>query len=106
MDDTRVAEAAAIGLPHDVKGETVHCFVVLKQPSRDLESLRRELLDRIERKMGKALKAERILFVEALPKTRSGKILRGLIRKMALGETVDTSSIDNIQSVDSLKNPF
>jgi acetyl-CoA synthetase len=91
-----VAEAAAVGVPHEVKGEAVVCFAVLRPGTQWSEELRTELSDLIARQMGKALKPERVLFAAELPKTRSAKIMRRVIRATHLGnDPGDLSSLDN-----------
>jgi len=91
-----VAEAAAIGVPHEIKGEAVVCFAVLRPGTTWTEKLRDELSDLIARQMGKALKPERVLFAAELPKTRSAKIMRRVIRATHLGKDPgDLSSLDN-----------
>jgi acetyl-CoA synthetase len=100
-----VAEAAVIGVPHAVKGEAIVCFVVLAPKAQASESLASELLNLTAHHMGHALKAERIYFVPALPKTRSGKIVRSTIRRKYLGEPVgDLSSVDNPEALDSIES--
>src|SRR5438477_1796316 len=91
-----VAEAAAIGVPHEVKGEAIVCFVVLKQGVEPSEPLREKLVDHVAHEMGKALKPSRVLFTGDLPKTRSAKIMRRVIRATYLGrEPGDLSSLAN-----------
>jgi acetyl-CoA synthetase len=91
-----VAEAAAIGVPHEIKGEAVVCFAVLRPGVEWSEKLRDELSDLIVHQMGKALKPERVLFATDLPKTRSAKIMRRVIRATHLGKDPgDLSSLDN-----------
>ena len=91
-----VAEAAAIGVPHEIKGEAVVCFAVLRPDAKPSEALRSELSDLIAKQMGKALKPERVLFAAELPKTRSAKIMRRVIRATHLGKDPgDLSSLDN-----------
>jgi acetyl-CoA synthetase len=91
-----VAEAAAIGVPHEIKGEAVVCFAVLRPGIAPTEKLRAEISDLVARQMGKALKPERVLFVADLPKTRSAKIMRRVIRATHLGKDPgDLSSLDN-----------
>ncbi|MGH7393207.1 MAG: AMP-binding protein [Candidatus Rokuibacteriota bacterium] len=91
-----VAESGVIGVPHEVKGEAVVCFVVLRPSHQPSEPLRAELSDRVARAMGKALKPERVLFTRDLPKTRSAKIMRRVIRATYLGrEPGDVSSLEN-----------
>jgi acetyl-CoA synthetase len=95
-----VAEAGVVGVPHDIKGEAVVCFVVLKPGHTPSETLRGELADRVAQQMGKALKPERVLFARDLPKTRSAKIMRRVIRATYLGrEAGDLSSLENPDSV-------
>jgi acetyl-CoA synthetase len=91
-----VAEAAAIGVPHEIKGEAVVCFAVLRPGVESSEALRTEISDLVARQMGKALKPERVLFAAELPKTRSAKIMRRVIRATHLGKDPgDLSSLDN-----------
>jgi acetyl-CoA synthetase len=91
-----VAEAAAIGVPHEIKGEAVVCFAVLRPDALPSEALRAELSDLVVHQMGKALKPERVLFAAELPKTRSAKIMRRVIRATLLGKDPgDLSSLDN-----------
>lgn len=104
MEAPEVAEAAAVGIPHEIKGEVVYCYVVLKDSAQESESVRHSLQQICLKRMGKALAPEKILFVEALPKTRSGKIVRGVIRKIALKETCDSSSVENLQSLQAIQH--
>ena len=91
-----VNEAAAIGVPHEVKGEGVVCFAVLRPGFDATDALRRELQEHVGQAMGKALRPERVLFTRELPKTRSAKIMRRVIRATYLGkEPGDLSSLDN-----------
>jgi acetyl-CoA synthetase len=91
-----VAEAAVVGVPHPVKGEAIIGFVVLKPSQPASDPLRAELAERVTHAMGRALRPERILFVRELPKTRSAKIMRRVIRATYLGQAPgDLSSLDN-----------
>jgi acetyl-CoA synthetase len=91
-----VNEAAAVGVPHQIKGETVVCFAVLRPGFGPTEALRRELQDHVAQAMGKAIRPDRVLFARELPKTRSAKIMRRVIRATYLGkEPGDLSSLDN-----------
>ncbi|MEK7714321.1 MAG: AMP-binding protein, partial [candidate division NC10 bacterium] len=95
-----VAESAAIGVPHAVKGEAIVCFAVLRPGRVPSEDLRAELAALVADRMGKALKPERVLFTRDLPKTRSAKIMRRVIRATYLGkEPGDLSSLENPQAV-------
>ncbi|HEY6073232.1 MAG TPA: AMP-binding protein, partial [Anaerolineales bacterium] len=90
-----VAEAAAIGLPHEVKGQAIHAFVLLRHgfaPSKELEE---ELRQYVGAEMGPIAKPEAIEFVEKLPKTRSGKILRRVLKARMQGlHEGDTSTLE------------
>jgi acetyl-CoA synthetase len=98
-----VAEAGVVGVPHAVKGEAIVCFVVLRPGEAPSEPLRAELGERVAKQMGKALKPERILFTRDLPKTRSAKIMRRVIRATYLGkEPGDLSSLENPQAVKAI----
>jgi len=103
MQDSHVAEVAAVGIPHEIKGESVYCYVVLKTPDNQSDVLRASLLKLASQKMGKALAPEKILFVDALPKTRSGKILRGIIRKIQLKEKFDDANVENAASLKAIE---
>ena len=95
-----VAESGVVGVPHEIKGEAIVCFVVLRPGHEPGESLRRELVERVAASMGKALKPEKVLFTRDLPKTRSAKIMRRVIRATYLGkEPGDLSSLENPAAV-------
>jgi len=98
-----VAEAATVGIPHEVKGESIICFAVLKADRAPSEALRQELAELVTRQMGRALRPERVLFARELPKTRSAKIMRRVIRATYLGkEPGDLSSIENPAAVQAI----
>ncbi len=80
-----VAEAAAIGLPHEVKGTAIHTYVVLKAGREGSEALAEELKQHVGHEMGPIAKPEKITFVNGLPKTRSGKIMRRVLKSRAQG---------------------
>lgn len=104
MEDPRVQESAAVGIPHEIKGEGVYCFVVMKAAeASSQEELETSLKLLVQKKMGKALAPERIIFCQALPKTRSGKILRSLLKKLVLKEDVDASAAENPESLQSIQ---
>ena len=103
IEHNAVAEAAAIGVPHDIKGETVVCFVVLNPGLTASESLRDELKSQVVKHLGKTLKPEALKFVKALPKTRSAKIVRGVIKRKYLGEPLgDISSVENQDTIEEI----
>jgi acetyl-CoA synthetase len=98
-----VVEAAAVGIPHEVKGETVWCFCVLTAGAAGDGQLEDRLKAMIDEKIGKAFRPSRVLFVQELPRTRSAKILRRAIRAKVLGEDPgDLSSLENPQAIDSI----
>jgi acetyl-CoA synthetase len=81
-----VAEAAAIGLPHSLKGNAIHAFVILRAGVEKSDQLAEELRNHVSHEMGPIAKPEDITFVESLPKTRSGKIMRRVLKARALGQ--------------------
>jgi acetyl-CoA synthetase len=98
-----VAEAAAIGVPHELKGEVIWCYVVLKPGHEPSELLRQEVRARVVQGLGKSFVPEAIKFVRELPKTRNAKILRRAIRAVALGqEPGDLSNVENPQALEEI----
>jgi len=90
-----VAEAAAIGLPHEIKGTAIHCYVILRQGERETKTLEDELKAHVAVELGPIARPEKVNFVPSLPKTRSGKILRRLLKAQALGQDVgDLSTLE------------
>jgi acetyl-CoA synthetase len=103
-----VAEAAVVGRPHDIKGESVVAFVVLKgaRPQGDAaKKIVADLRDWVAKEIGPIAKPDEIRFGDNLPKTRSGKIMRRLLRAIAKGETItqDISTLENPAILDQLK---
>jgi len=84
-----VAETAVVGFPHPIKGEGIYAFITLKEGVQPSRGLRRELIQHIASEVGPIAKPDHIQFTPALPKTRSGKILRRVLRKIASGEVDD-----------------
>jgi acetyl-CoA synthetase len=80
-----VAEAAAIGLPHEIKGTAIHAFVILRQGYTPSDSLTAELREHVGKHMGPIAKPEEVTIVDKLPKTRSGKIMRRVLKARAQG---------------------
>ncbi len=80
-----VAEAAAIGLPHEIKGNAIHAYVLLKAGQTPSEELAEALRQHVGHEMGPIAKPEKIVFVDKLPKTRSGKIMRRVLKARAMG---------------------
>jgi acetyl-CoA synthetase len=84
-----VAEAAVVGCPHEIKGQGIYCFVTLKQDHVDSNELRHALVAHVRTVIGPIATPEYIQFTDALPKTRSGKIMRRILRKIAAGQVDD-----------------
>ena len=98
-----VAEAGVIGVPHAIKGEAVVCFVVLRPGQAPSEALRGELSERVGTALGKALRPEKVLFARDLPKTRSAKIMRRVIRATHLGSPAgDVSALENPDAITAI----
>jgi len=99
-----VKEAAAIGVPHEVKGETAVVFIVLKPGNEPSPELSQAIGETIAARLGKALKPEKILFVPDLPKTRNAKVMRRVIRAAYLGqEPGDLSALENPKAVEAIR---
>lgn len=104
-----VAESAIVGFPHEIKGSALYGFVTLKETgeSRDRNNLSKEINEMISNQIGPIAKLDKIQFVSALPKTRSGKIMRRILRKIAEGDFSnfgDTSTLLNPEIVDEIKD--
>jgi acetyl-CoA synthetase len=99
-----VLEAAAIGVPHELKGEVVVIFCVLRPNETDDPDLRASISGRVVAEMGKALKPEAVIVVALLPKTRSGKVMRRVARAAYLGtDPGDLSALDNPLAVEAIR---
>jgi len=105
LEHPSISEAAAIGVPDEVKGEEIVCYVVPKSGVEPGDSLRESLKDQVAKIMGKTFKPKDIRFVPQLPKTRSGKVVRRLIRSRALGkkDLGDLSTLDNPEALDEIE---
>ena len=101
----RVAEAAVVGYPHDIKGQGIYCYVTLKAGEEADEALEGELRQWVRREIGPIATPDHLHFTPALPKTRSGKIMRRILRKIAENETDalgDTSTLADPAVVNAL----
>ncbi|NBC16748.1 MAG: AMP-binding protein [Bacteroidetes bacterium] len=99
-----VAESAAIGVPHAIKGETLVTYVVLKPDAAPTEALRDELIQRVTDELGKPLKPKALLFTDALPKTRNAKVMRRVIRAAYLDQDPgDVSSLEDPSTVEAIR---
>ncbi len=106
-DHPKVVEAAVVGYPHDVKGEGVYAFAICEQEVSDPEAFKKEINDLITKAISPIAKADKVQIVSDLPKTRSGKIMRRILRKVAAGETDDMGDIStllNPAAVDEVKS--
>lgn len=90
-----VVEAAAIGIPHDLKGNVIYTYVILKEGINESEELREELIQQVRNEVGPIAKPEKITFVDKLPKTRSGKIMRRVLKAQAMG--VDPGNLSTLE---------
>ncbi|MDW7727673.1 MAG: acetate--CoA ligase [Candidatus Methanoperedens sp.] len=100
-----VAEAAVVGFPHEIKGEAIYAFVTLKEGVKESDELKAELVAHVRNTIGPIAKPEKLQFAEALPKTRSGKIMRRILRKIAkgdIGDIGDTSTLADPSVVEAL----
>jgi acetyl-CoA synthetase len=101
----RVAEAAVVGMPHDVKGQGIYAYVTLNANTEPSEALRKELVQWVRREIGPIATPDILQIAPALPKTRSGKIMRRILRKIAenqLDQLGDISTLADPAVVDAL----
>jgi acetyl-CoA synthetase len=95
----KVAEAAVTPIPHDVKGQALYAFVTLVKDVQESDELKKELILHVRKEIGPIAAPEAIQFAPALPKTRSGKIMRRILRKIA------ERSTDNLGDITTLADP-
>ncbi|MBI5179451.1 MAG: acetyl-coenzyme A synthetase, partial [Nitrospinae bacterium] len=101
----KVAEAAVVGMPHDIKGQALYAYVILKAGSEGSAELEKELKEHVAKEIGAIAKPDIVHITPSLPKTRSGKIMRRILRKIAendIGSVGDTSTLADPSVVDSL----
>jgi len=94
-----VAECAVVGFPHEIKGEDIYCFVTLKLGVEKTEELRQELRNHVRNDVGPIATPAKVQFADALPKTRSGKIMRRILKRIAAGQ------VDDLGDVTTLADP-
>jgi acetyl-CoA synthetase len=101
----QVAEAAVVGQPDEIKGEGIACFVTLVSGNEPTEDLKKELREHVAKEIGALARPDSIRFTEALPKTRSGKIMRRLLRDIASGKqtTGDTTTLEDYSVLAKLR---
>jgi acetyl-CoA synthetase len=94
-----VAESAVVGFPHEVKGEDLYAYIILKTGVEGTDALKKELVAHVRKEIGPIASPGKIQFVPGLPKTRSGKIMRRILRKVAAG------AIDELGDITTLADP-
>jgi acetyl-CoA synthetase len=105
-EHSAVCETAVVGFPHDIKGQGIYAFVICYNKPVDEEKLRQEIRETVSKIIGPISKPDKIQFVSGLPKTRSGKIMRRILRKIAEGDTSnlgDTTTLLDPSIVDEIK---
>jgi acetyl-CoA synthetase len=107
VDHPAVAEAAVVGRAHELKGQALAAFVTLKEGHAASDGLRDELKGHVAKKIGALARPDDILFTADLPKTRSGKIMRRLLKDIAEGRALgDTTTLADPTVVERLKNQY
>jgi acetyl-CoA synthetase len=104
---TGVVESAVVGYPHDIKGQGIYAYVIFSGNKTDDESIRKDIIQTVARIIGPIAKPDKIQLVSGLPKTRSGKIMRRILRKIAEGEVQnlgDTTTLLDPAVVEEIKN--
>jgi acetyl-CoA synthetase len=103
---SNVVESAVVGYHHDIKGQGIYAFVITEKDGHDPDLTKKDILETVTRIIGAIAKPDKIQFVKGLPKTRSGKIMRRILRKIAEGEMEnlgDTSTLLDPAVVDEIK---
>ena len=106
-EHSAVCETAVVGYPHDIKGQGIYAFVICYEKPIEEEHLRKEIREKVSKIIGPIAKPDKIQFVSGLPKTRSGKIMRRILRKVAEGETSNLGDITTLLDpavVEEIKN--
>jgi acetyl-CoA synthetase len=101
----KVAEAAVVGFPHDIKGQGIYAYVTLNSGETKSDELKKELVQHVRKEIGPIATPDKIQFADGLPKTRSGKIMRRILRKIAENQPEavgDTSTLADPAVVDDL----
>lgn len=95
-EHSAVCETAVVGYPHDVKGQGIYAFVICYDTPREEDHLRKEIIETVSKIIGPIAKPDKIQFVSGLPKTRSGKIMRRILRKVAEGDTSNLGDVTTL----------
>ncbi len=102
-----IVESAVVGYPHDIKGQGIYAYVIVTEQISDVAEFRKEVMDLVSKQIGPIAKPDKIQIVPGLPKTRSGKIMRRILRKIAEGDLSnlgDISTLLNPEVVEEIKN--
>ena len=99
VSHTKVAEAAVVGFPHEIKGQGIYAFVTLNSGVEKSDELKKELVKHVRKEIGPIATPDKIHYADGLPKTRSGKIMRRILKKIAAGE------VDNLGDISTLAEP-
>jgi len=91
-----IVESAVVGYPHDIKGQGIYAYVVNINPDKNADALKKEIIDLVTKQIGAIAKPDKIQIVSGLPKTRSGKIMRRILRKIAEGDTSNLGDISTL----------
>ena len=94
-----VVESAVVGYPHDIKGQGIYAYVISQGKNLD-DDFKKEICDVVRREIGPIAKPDQIHFTDGLPKTRSGKIMRRILRKIASGDTANLGDISTLLNPD------
>jgi acetyl-CoA synthetase len=95
-EHSAVCESAVVGYPHDIKGQGIYAYVICYDKPHEEENLRKEIREMVSKVIGPIAKPDKIQFVSGLPKTRSGKIMRRILRKVAEGDTGDLGDVSTL----------
>ena len=107
VDHPSVAEAAVVGRPHEIKGEALVAFVTLKEGIQKSNDLAIQLREHVAKKIGPFARPDDIIFSADLPKTRSGKIMRRLLKNIAEGKILgDTTTLADLDVINRLKQQY
>ena len=102
-----IAEAAVIGKPHEIKGETIVVFAILRQGYNPSDELKKDLTEHLRKTVGPVATPDEIYFVSKLPKTRSGKIMRRVLKALASGLPIgDVTTLEDEASVEEAKQAY
>jgi acetyl-CoA synthetase len=104
VSHAKVAEAAVVPIPHEIKGQALYAFVTVKRGVQESEELKGELIKHVRKEIGAIAAPEAIQFAPGLPKTRSGKIMRRILRKIAEKRTDDLGDITTLADPDVVQS--